>query len=70
MDNDNFIGCVHLELSKVFDIVDHSLFSEKLRMYGTELEWFTDCLFNGPQLVELNHTHSTVNNVTTEDLGP
>ena len=55
MDNGILIGCVCLDLFKVFDTNDHGIFLDKLLAYiycveGPDLAWFTYYLFNRTQL--------------------
>ena len=56
-----FIGAVFLDLSAAFDLVDHSLLIQKLKMYGlseSALEWVTTYLDNRYQAVWLDHVLS------------
>ena len=54
MDRGELTGALFVDLSKAFDTVSHSAILEKLPTYGvlsTELEWFTDYLFNRSMFV-------------------
>ena len=54
IDKGNFVGAVFIDLTKAFDTVGHGVLLDKLFEYGiegTEIEWFTDYLFNREQYV-------------------
>jgi len=56
-----FSGAVFLDLSAAFDLVDHSLLIQKLKLYGlsqSALEWVTTYLDNRYQAVWLDHVLS------------
>ena len=50
MDSKELVGAVLLDLSKAFDLVDHSLLLSKISMYHTDntyLRWFESYLHDG-----------------------
>ena len=54
MDKGELTGAIFVDSRKAFDTVDHCRLIEKLKNYGvieTELDWFTDYLFNRHQTV-------------------
>ena len=54
-DNGKATGAVFIDLSKAFDTISHSVLLRKLTRYGVydmELQWFTDYLFLGKQIVQ------------------
>jgi len=49
-----FVGTIFLDLTKAFDLVNHSLLLNKLRLYGfsgSSVQWFTSYLSNREQKV-------------------
>ena len=65
-DKGSLTGAVFIDLSKAFDTVSHSSLLDKLPsfgIYGTELNWFTDYLFNRSQFVQNNGCTSDVTSV-------
>ena len=55
------VGAVFMDLSKAFDTVGHAILIEKLKcygVYGSELSWFGDYLFNRTQVVEIDQSYS------------
>ena len=66
-DNKMLTGCIFIDLSKAFDTLSHAKLLLKLSAYGianTELEWFTDYLFNRKQIVNYNNVSSDAEYVT------
>ena len=56
-------GAIFVDLSKAFDTVSHSSLLNKLPsfgIHGTELNWFTDYLFNRRQFVQSNGCASDI----------
>ena len=54
IDRDQYTGACFLDLSAAFDIVDHPLLLEKLKLYGfsdTSLQWFSSYLSGRSQTV-------------------
>ena len=61
MDNKKTTVGVFIDLSKVFDSVDHKILLKKLENYGLRgyvLKWFTSYMENRPQFVYLNNSCS------------
>ena len=57
VNNGELVGAVYIDLSRVFDTINHSTLLNKLSMYGivgNELEWFTSYLFARKQIVVIN----------------
>ena len=57
VDQGYMVGATFIDLSKAFDTISHSRLVAKLHRYGlngTELEWFTSCLFNRNAQVSYN----------------
>ena len=64
LDKGNCVGAVFVDLSKAFDMVNHTLLIDKLLslgITGIENKWFHPCLNNHTQCVSLNGTFSTPN---------
>ena len=56
------VGALFLDLSKAFDTISHDIIINKLQNYGvmkTEIEWFTDYLFNRTQHVAVGNQRSS-----------
>ena len=67
MDKSCFTGALYMDLRKAFDTVHHGCLLNKLSFYGiqkTELESFTDYLFNRSQYVKIENTLSDQHHVT------
>lgn len=57
LDKDKIVGAVLIDLSKVFDTIDHNLLLKKLDAYGVEWEewaWFADYMSDRKQRVSLD----------------
>ena len=64
IDKGNYVGAVFVDLSKAFDVVNHTLLIDKLSslgITGIENRWFQSYLNNRTQCVSLNGTISTPN---------
>ena len=64
IDKGNYVGVVFVDLSKVFDMVNHTLLIDKLSslgITGIENRWLQSYLNNRTQCVSLNGTISTPN---------
>ena len=64
IDKGNYVGAVFVDLSKAFDMVNHTLLIDKLSslgITGIENRWFQSYLNNRTQCVSLNGTISTPN---------
>ena len=61
MDNGNLIGALFIDLSKAFDLINHSILKIKLSnvgIRGQALDWFVNYLSNRTQFVTINGTLS------------
>ncbi len=64
IDNGNYVGAVFVDLSKAFDMVNHTLLIKKLKLLGVtgiENNWFKSYLENRTQCVSINGCISTPN---------
>ena len=53
-----FVGCLMVDFCKAFDLVDHNLLLQKLRLYKCDensLSWFNSYLSNRTQMVSINN---------------
>ena len=56
-----FVGCLMVDFRKAFDLVDHSLILQKLKLYKCDensLSWFNSYLSNRTQRVSMNNKFS------------
>ena len=63
LDNDRVSGIVLVNYHKAFDMIDHTLLSKKLEVYGISrdsFQWFTSYLKDGRQLGKLGDKQSSV----------
>ena len=63
-----YIGMIQLDLSKAFDLVNHSLLLQKLELYrcnNSTIKWFSSYLRNRTQRVSIKNKLSEPNLVTT-----
>jgi hypothetical protein len=63
----NYTGMVIINLQKAFDTVDHHILLEKLSACGMNkqsVEWFRSYLMGRKQVVDLNGTFSSFNNIS------
>jgi hypothetical protein len=61
IENGNVIGSLMVDLTKAFDLVDHSQLLHKLKLYkcsDNSLKWFWAYLKNSKQLVKVNNVKS------------
>ena len=68
-DKGSLTGAIFVDLSKALDTVSHSSLLNKLPsfgIHGTELNWFTDYLFNRNQFVQSNGCASDITPVFVE----
>ena len=57
-----FVGCLMVDFRKAFDLVDHNLLLQKLRLYKCDensLQWFNSYLSNRTQMVSINYKVSS-----------
>ena len=57
MDNNLLIGCINIDLRKAFDLLNHNIICEKLKLYGCNnnaLSWFCSYLSERNQTVFIN----------------
>ena len=57
-----FVGCLMVDFRKAFDLVDHNLLLQKLRLYKCDensLSWFNSYLSNRTQMVSINNKVSS-----------
>ena len=57
-----FVGCLMVNFRKTFDLVDHNLLLQKLRLYKCDensLSWFNSYLSNRTQMVSINNKVSS-----------
>ena len=62
IDDGYMVGAIFIDLTKAFDTIGHGLLLNKLQEYGverTELEWFTNYLFNRKQIVCVDGSFSS-----------
>ena len=62
MDNGKLIGTVFIDLKKAFDMVDHKILIEKLKLYHFSklaISWFSSYLANRNQIVKVGNTISS-----------
>jgi len=61
LDEGRMVGTILIDLSKAFDMIDHSMLQNKLECLGvrsSELQWFTDYLKERKQRVVMNGVSS------------
>ena len=62
MDNGQLVGTIFIDLKKAFDMVDHNILIEKLRLYHFDkltISWFSSYLANRNQIVKVGNTISS-----------
>ena len=68
IDVGNYVGAVFVDLSKVFDMVNHELLIQKLYSLGikeNEILWFKSYLTQRTQCVSVNNSMSTPNVISS-----
>jgi hypothetical protein len=68
MDKGNLVGGVFLDLSKAFDLIDHSILITKLGNVGINghaLDWFHSNLYGRTQSVNVNGSLSELMSLTS-----
>ena len=58
-----FVGCLMVDFRKAFDLVDHNLLLQKLRLYKCDengLSWLNSYLLNRTQIVSSNNKVSSI----------
>ena len=71
LDNKNYSVGIFVDLSKVFDTINHALLCQKFEYYGirgSALDWFTTYFNNREQFVNLNGIDSSVFTILSESL--
>ena len=61
LDNGQLVGVVLEDLKKAFDLVDHKILLQKLKIYGLSdesLNWFSSYFLNCSQTVSVNNVLS------------
>ena len=66
--DEKFFGMVQLDFSKAFDLVNHKLLLQKLKLYKCDddsLDWFTSYLSDRIQRVQINQSNSAPSKITS-----
>lgn len=67
INNKNLVGTIFLDLTKAFDLVNHSILLQKLKLYNcstNSIQWFTSYLSNRTQTVSVSGTLSSSRPIT------
>ena len=68
LDNHKLAIATFLDLSKAFDLINHTFLLQKLHHYGVRgiaLDWFKNYLSNRKQFVQYNNSKSSMLNITS-----
>ena len=68
IDNKKLPLAIYMDLSKMFDTLDHNILIKKLQYYGvigTPLNWFQSYLTDRTQYVEVNNGSSSLQTILT-----